>query len=124
LVVSGTGFDGGATTYADPPGAQFDMRTTQAWTTTHHGTLWELLTTPDNSASPSNNLTFNQNGQLVITPTSGIVEDRHGVTQTVYPFARTDTTERYVASWTSNDGGSSTWKLLVSATGNATAASR
>src|SRR5439155_24567226 len=125
LLIAGTGYDGsGSVTYADPPGVQMDMRTTQAWTTAHHDSLWELLTTPDNTISPSNNLTFNQNGQLVITPTSGIVEDGHGVLQTIYPFAKTDTTARNVASWTSNDAGAATWKLLVSATGNATAASR
>jgi len=66
------------------------------------------------TTSPGNTLTVAGSG----TPAS------HGVMQVIYPFGKTDTTERWVASWTSNDGGFSTWKLLLSAIGSSTTANR
>lgn len=55
---------------------------------------------------------------------SGATGTTYGVLGVTYAFAKTDTTERNVAAWTSNETAGSTWKLLLTATGNAAAASR
>ncbi len=47
-----------------------------------------------------------------------------GLLNVSYPFAKTDDTERNIASWTSNESSGSTWKLLLTSKGGATTASR
>lgn len=47
-----------------------------------------------------------------------------GVMGLQYPFAKTDTTERNVASWASNEAAGSLWKLMLTSKGNASTPSR
>lgn len=151
LTVSGTIESGRGVARVIYPHAKTDTtdRNVAAWTS-NEGTAatWKLMLLAKGSATDAlrqfslqtgtegvasgGNLILQPSAGLVgigIVPTgpltvAGVAESGRGVQRVIYAFARTDTADRDVASWTSNESTIQTWKLLLQAKGSATAADR